>query len=222
MKFPHPVKLYLHFFPTCPHQHIPPLYPATHAANDPVKPPLVATWAIFAIFATQSPPIALFQTPVPIHTDNTMKANPLPFIARILLLLPAWMFSILVIAAILWLTLAPDPLPDNDLPLFPGFDKVGHACMFGGLYFAAAFDWSTRHRKSHTYPDTGFNLPAKHAIAIALAAIAFGGAIELIQGAMGMGRGCDIFDFLADTAGVAVSALITPCILRAMRRSTNA
>lgn len=151
-----------------------------------------------------------------------MKASPMPFIARVLLLLPPWMFSILVIAAILWLTLAPDPLPDNDLPLFPGFDKVGHACMFGGLYFAAAFDWSTRHRKSHICPDTSFKLPAKYAIAILVATIAFGGAIELIQGAMGMGRGCDIFDFLADIAGVAVAALITPCILQAMRRNNVA
>lgn len=63
-----------------------------------------------------------------------------------------FIFSAIVLTAILWLTLSPDPLPDNDLPLFEGMDKIVHACMFGGLYFALRFDltlWTRRHGNTH-------------------------------------------------------------------------
>lgn len=147
------------------------------------------------------------------NTYTMHPTNPLKPIARLLLKLPAWAFTTLVTAAILWLTLAPDPLPDNELPLFPGLDKVAHACMFGGLYFAASFDWMSR-RRGGTPP---FALPSTRACAaIAAATAAFGGAIELLQGAMDMGRGCDPYDFAADIAGVAAAVLLTPAVLRAM------
>ena len=54
--------------------------------------------------------------------------------------LPVGLCTILVTGAILWLTLAPHPLPESDMPVIPGMDKVVHGCMFGGLYFILAFD----------------------------------------------------------------------------------
>lgn len=124
--------------------------------------------------------------------------------------IPPGVLTGLTICAILWLTLAPDPLPDNDIPMFEGMDKVVHACMFGGLYFMMALDRViVRSRKSIDPP---------HAVGVmwwgALFCVAFGGAVELIQGAMAMGRGCDLWDFVADTVGVALSVALTPPVLK--------
>ena len=49
--------------------------------------------------------------------------------------------SMVTLAAVLWLTLAPQPLPDLDVPPFDGLDKVMHAVMMGGLAGAFMFDW---------------------------------------------------------------------------------
>ena len=66
--------------------------------------------------------------------------------------LPVGLCTILVTGAILWLTLAPHPLPESDMPVIPGMDKVVHGCMFGGLYFILAFDallWRIGKKKNH-------------------------------------------------------------------------
>lgn len=126
--------------------------------------------------------------------------------------LPEWIFSGLVVAAILWLTLAREPLPEDTLPAIPGFDKVGHACMFGGLYFALAFDWRLYHRKRG-------NKKSRRSLALwtlllAGSCIVFGGVIELLQEQMGQGRSADWLDFAADAAGVLLSVAVTPWVLR--------
>ena len=92
-----------------------------------------------------------------------------------------------VAGAILWLTLAPQPLPEADIPVFEGADKVVHGLMFGGLVFAMVFDrevWLMRHRLS---PDSR---KERYFIALFfLLAVLAGGGIELLQGAMGVGTG---------------------------------
>lgn len=121
-----------------------------------------------------------------------------------------FIFSAAVVIAILWLTLSPDPLPDNDLPLFEGADKIVHACMFGGLYFALRFDltlWTRRHRPANPA------LPLSARIAIVALPVVLGGAIELLQGSMAMGRGCESADFLADIAGVIISIPLSRAII---------
>lgn len=119
-----------------------------------------------------------------------------------------------VAGAILWLTLAPQPLPEADIPVFEGADKVVHGLMFGGLVFAMVFDrevWLMRHRLS---PDSR---KEKYFIALFfLLAVLAGGGIELLQGAMGAGRSCDGADFLADAAGAFLSALVSPRIVRCL------
>ncbi|MDE6126503.1 MAG: hypothetical protein K2G30_06060 [Muribaculaceae bacterium] len=125
---------------------------------------------------------------------------------------PAWLFSALVVAAILWLTLAREPLPETSLPLIPGFDKIGHVCMFGGLYFALAFDWRL-HRRMRGKEKSRRGL-ALGAVLLAGLCVAFGGLIELLQEWMGQGRGADWLDFAADAAGVLFSVVVTPWVLR--------
>lgn len=171
---------------------------------------------------------------------------------RKILRLPPWLLTTLTVLAILWLTLAPHPLPDNDIPTFEGIDKVVHACMFGGLYFMICLDrvisahrhsilkrevHSTaekKHESSHpiingatdTIVPTDGTVPADDAVTslqlgpawrtaflFAIVCTAFGGVIELTQEWMNIGRGCDLWDFVADAVGVVISVLLTPPVL---------
>ncbi len=90
--------------------------------------------------------------------------------------LPVGLASVVVIAAVLYLTLYPDPLPDNDVQLFPGADKVIHALMMFGVSGCVAYDFlrSRAYRAKITLP--------KGLLASLLAmTILFGGVIQLLQ-----------------------------------------
>lgn len=118
------------------------------------------------------------------------------YLARI----PVWLPTIMILAAICWLTLAGKPTGDIEMPLFPGADKIGHALMFGALAFAAELDWM---HARHWRP-----LPLPAVAAVAIGASAIGIAIEFLQEAMHTGRSFEIADMLADAFGaVLVSAL---------------
>lgn len=125
--------------------------------------------------------------------------------SNFLLRLPRWTFSTIVLLAILWLTLAPDPLPDDlEIPLFEGVDKVIHGIMMAGMVGALCIDISLqRSRKGHYRP-----LRLGLLLLLALGVSVFGGGIELAQSAMAMGRGADWMDFLADAVGAFAAALI--------------
>lgn len=112
---------------------------------------------------------------------------------------PAYMPSALVVAAILYLTLVPSPLPDTRLPLFPGADKLVHAAMFGGLALVLLVDASRSRRRV---------VGSAGAAALCLASGLFGGVIELLQMAMAMGRGAEWLDFAADLFGAAVAWIV--------------
>lgn len=107
-----------------------------------------------------------------------------------LLKIPRWWGSVIVIATVLYLTLWPDPLPDNDIPFWEHTDKVVHGVMMFGVYCALWLDLTRMRVRPRTY-----------ICVLALAVIAFGGGIELIQRAMAMGRGAAWGDFAADVAG---------------------
>ena len=59
---------------------------------------------------------------------------------------PGWLFTVLTILIILWLTLMPDPLGDDAPSLFPGADKLVHAIMFGFLTTMIMLDRQRRNR----------------------------------------------------------------------------
>lgn len=119
---------------------------------------------------------------------------------RVFAKLPPWTLTIVVLAMILYLTLVPRPLPDTDIELFAGADKVVHGIMFGALAGALGIDVARR----------------RGAVAVTwlfvvlswLAVSAVGGLIELAQGAMAMGRGCEFWDFVADVAGAALGTIV--------------
>lgn len=93
---------------------------------------------------------------------------------------------------ILYLTLLPQPLGDEEIPLFEGADKVVHFIMFGGLTGTYIFDrWRT-----------GKPVRMKGALLTALISALLGILVEYLQSAMGLGRtGNDIYDALANTLG---------------------
>lgn len=126
--------------------------------------------------------------------------------------IPTWLFSTLVVVAIIWLTLARDPLPSGAFPTFEGFDKVGHACMFGGLYFALAFDLSLKRYRDGCKEESRIGIAA--CALMAGFCVVFGGVVELLQDVMKEGRSSELLDLVADVAGVLVSVSVTPWVLR--------
>lgn len=107
--------------------------------------------------------------------------------------IPAGVFSGLTVAAILWLTLAPKPLGENPPPLFPGADKIAHAVMFGGFTLTLALDWQRKHRWNPVTPE--------RVLIYAISSAFLGIVIEFLQAAMGLGRGFEIADMIADIIG---------------------
>lgn len=107
--------------------------------------------------------------------------------------IPTGLLTGVTLALILWLTLAPHPTGDLDLPLFPGADKVVHVIMFGFITFTALLE-TMKYEKWEM-----LSLVTVGVISIACALLGIG--IEVIQRAMGLGRSFEILDILADTGG---------------------
>lgn len=125
--------------------------------------------------------------------------------------LPFFSLSILTTAIILYLTLVPHPIPEDNIPLIPGLDKIVHGIMFGILTLTLSIDYS---RKWHDFKA----VPLVMLICFGTCSAAFGGLVEIAQGTMGLGREADVADWVADIAGCIVFALIANPILRIIRR----
>lgn len=109
-----------------------------------------------------------------------------------LLFIPKYQLTFVVIVTILYLTLLPQPLGEEEFHLFESADKVVHFIMFGGLTGTFIFD---RWRVS-------LPLRLRGAIITALCSTLFGALVEWLQYAMNIGRaGNDIWDALANTLG---------------------
>lgn len=119
--------------------------------------------------------------------------------------------SIIVLAVILYATLFPKPLGDEELPLFPGADKLVHAVMFGGLTGALVFDYMRSHNRRH--------IGAGLVIAFGAGATVLGGVIEIVQGAMDCGRSADWLDLAADGLGAVVAMLTAPKLVARVLRN---
>ena len=99
---------------------------------------------------------------------------------------------ILVLSAILYLTLAPHPLGEEELPLFPGADKIAHFIMFGVLTGAFIYDrWRF-----------DIAITMRTAIIAALCSAFIGIGVEALQSLMDLGRsGNDTADAVANALG---------------------
>ena len=106
-----------------------------------------------------------------------------------------------ILLSILYLTLLPDPLGEEEVPLFYGADKVAHFIMFGALTGGVIFDMSRdRHR-----------VTIVKALAVAAICSILGMTVEFLQAWMQLGRsGNDIADATANCIGT--FAAIPVCI----------
>lgn len=106
--------------------------------------------------------------------------------------IPAYQPTAAVLVVILYLTLLPKPLGDEDIMLFDGADKVVHFIMFGGLTGTYIFDrWRI-----------GKPVNMRGALITALFSAALGILVEYLQYAMELGRaGNDVYDAIANTLG---------------------
>lgn len=105
--------------------------------------------------------------------------------------IPPYQPTLVVFVIILYLTILPKPFEDDNITLFPGADKLVHACMFGGLAITYFFD---RFRSKKI-------LNMQGALIVSLIVSITGTAIELVQQWMDAGRSGDIYDAIADTIG---------------------
>ncbi len=115
---------------------------------------------------------------------------------------PVGAISAVIFSIVLLLTL----MPSDDIPSvsIPHIDKVVHFVMFGALSVVFLFDCS-RYVGRVSYG---------RLIAVAMFSSLSGGVIELLQGMMGMGRGADWFDFLADSLGAFLMPLALYPVIR--------
>lgn len=132
--------------------------------------------------------------------------------------------SALTLAAVLWLTLAAQPLPDLSIPTFEGLDKIIHAVMMGGLTGAIMFDWRRCGHWNLRKNNAGRQhlLTPSVVIVICLSVTAFSALDEWAQGALGMGRTSDVYDLLADIVGIVAAALTAPAIINALLQGRHA
>ncbi len=126
---------------------------------------------------------------------------------RVISFLKSYWPSALVLGVILYLTLANDPIGTEDIPMFPGADKLVHAIMMGGLVGAIAFDMQRRSKPRYV-------LRPIVMWGIAVCVIAFGGLDEISQAAMGKGRSSDPLDFVADSVGAIAAVYLAPPAIR--------
>lgn len=118
---------------------------------------------------------------------------------------PAFLYTAIVAAAIIYLTLFPHPLPDNDIKWWKHTDKVVHALMFGGFTIACVYDYTRKFRVA--------TVSIKTILKISAISITFGGLIEIAQTVMNIGRSGDWLDFVADIAGIVIFALISKWVI---------
>ena len=128
--------------------------------------------------------------------------------------IPTWVASALCLAAILWLTLSPEPVGAADLPLFPGADKLVHAVLFGGFTLTLCFDFA-KWRGGKRFI-SGLYL----CIAVIISS-ATGILREILQRAMSLGRSFEIADIFADISGAIIATVIIAIYLRYYNSSSH-
>jgi VanZ family protein len=112
-----------------------------------------------------------------------------------------WRWALLLLAAVI-AVLAVVPAPPKQMDL--GWDKLNHLAAFGSLGLCAVFGW--RHSSAAR-------------LAVLLALLAFGGAIELVQLQL-PNRSGEWSDLGADAIGIGLGALLAMLWLRRRKEPT--
>ncbi len=106
--------------------------------------------------------------------------------------------TLVVLAVIAYLSLAEDPVHARGFRLFEGADKLVHGCMYLGLVYVGCYD---------LFRISGCFVASK-LLWLVCGAVAWGGLMELLQGAMTMGRSADWYDFWANSCGAVLGLLL--------------
>ena len=114
--------------------------------------------------------------------------------------IPAGIPTVLVVALIAYLSLAPNPFDINKLPLFPGADKLEHIVMYFGATTIFLLDYAKKRLPHHT--KTNLEL------AITAGAMVFGFVMEIMQLIMRMGRSYDMLDVVSNCLGAAIAYVV--------------
>ena len=113
--------------------------------------------------------------------------------------LPTGLASVVLLAAITYLSLSTSPV-GSSLFGFPGADKVVHALMYFALTLSLLFDYAKTRLPHHTR----LNLEC----ALAVVSMVYGLLMEIAQLMMNNGRAYSIMDWVADIAGSAAALLL--------------
>ena len=113
-------------------------------------------------------------------------------------------FSIAIILAVVYLSFFKPP--SVDVSSIPGFDKLAHICMYGGLSGMLWFEFIRNHKGEGNY---------LHAwLGAVVCPVLLSGAIELLQEYATTYRGGDWLDFLANATGVLPATLFANLVLK--------
>lgn len=110
--------------------------------------------------------------------------------------IPTGLLSLLTMGLILYVSLDSNPFEVNKIELFYGADKVIHGLMYFVLASVLIFDCAK-------YKNPG-TLNVGQSILCALAAFVFSVLMEVLQGAMGLGRAASVGDGIANFVGALI------------------
>lgn len=114
-------------------------------------------------------------------------------------------YSLVVIAAVIYLSFFKPPT--TDLDEISNIDKLAHVCMYGGLSGMLWLEFLRAHRRN--------DAPLWHAwMGATICPILFSGIIELLQEYCTTYRGGDWMDLAANTTGVLIATLIGYYVMR--------
>ncbi len=116
-------------------------------------------------------------------------------------------FSIIIVGLVIYLSLFKPPT--LTVPVFPGWDKLVHFCMYGGVSGVLWLEFLFNYRRDQSNMKIG-----KAIVGAILCPILLGGLMELGQLYLTSYRSGDWLDFLANTSGVLVASLISWYLLR--------
>ncbi|MDR1406617.1 MAG: VanZ family protein [Tannerella sp.] len=114
-------------------------------------------------------------------------------------------FSITVVLTVIYLSLV-NP-PSLDIPLFPGWDKAVHFCMYGGMSGIVWLEYLFDHRRNRPSLKTGI-------LAGAVCPLILGGLLEIGQSVLTESRSGDWLDFAANAGGIVAASAIAWALLR--------
>ena len=111
--------------------------------------------------------------------------------------------SLCIVASIFYLSFFTPP--QTDMGNIPGFDKLIHTCMYGGLCLIIWFEYLRSHRTIHIVKVCVWGI---------IVPIIMSGIIELMQANLTANRSGEWLDFYANSLGVVIAAIIGFNILR--------